>query len=208
MASFLLTPILRIEAAASGKIGKKQKIDIRPMFEQLASNPMAAAIAAAITIIIITVLAAGAFARRKYGEFLSGYWAATPDFAASANLQEFQLFIAPSDGPAGYNFQNHHTRKGYLIVVDAKGAPVANQAVEIHVRPAVGAGARSLAAPFRGRLTFSSEAPLALPAELEFAVSAFHGTLTLFDGDKVYAALAKDYATTEVALRAYAEPAE
>ena len=187
------------------------------MFERLASNPIAAAIAAAITIIIITVLAAGAFARRKYGEFLSGYWAATPDFAASANLQEFQLFIAPSDGPAGYNFhnfqnhqnlQNHHTRKGYLIVVDAKGAPVANQAVEIHVRPAVGAGARSLAAPFRGRLTFSSEAPLALPAELEFAVSAFHGTLTLFDGDKVYAALAKDYATTEVALRAYAEPTE
>jgi hypothetical protein len=157
-------------------------------------------IIAAIAVVVIVIIAAGAHARRKYGEFLSGYWAATPDFAASANLQEFQLFIAPSEGS--------HTRKGYLIIVDAKGAPVANQAVELDLRPAPGAGARSLAGPFRGRLAVSSEAPLSLPAALEFTVSAFHGTLTLFDGDKVYAALAKDYATTEVALRAYAEPAE
>lgn len=162
-------------------------------------------ILATAVVVVILIAAAAAAARRKYGEFLSGYWAATPDFAASANLQEFQLFIAPGDGAAALG---RRARKGYLIIVDAKGAPVANQAVEIHLRPAFGAGARSLAGPFRGRLTFGGEAPLALPAALEFAVSAFHGTLTLFDGDRVYAALAKDYATTEVALRAYAEPAD
>ena len=119
---------------------------------------------------------------------------------------ESEMGHGPAEPPWAHSRYPRLSRAGHKVLEDYRNFYSCESLTCITA--AFGAGARSLAGPFRGRLTFGGEAPLALPAALEFAVSAFHGTLTLFDGDRVYAALAKDYATTEVALRAYAEPAD
>lgn len=162
-------------------------------------------------LVVLLLVAAVALCRQKkaqYDKFLGGYWIATPDFAERANLSEFQLFISPPEAPAAVF--GAPARQGYLIVIDANGKTLASQALELRAAPAFGAGASALLADeFRGRLRLVSEEPLdALPETLQFSVSALNGTLTLFDGESVYANLAKEFATSSAALAAFDAPAD
>lgn len=165
----------------------------------IANAGVLAAILLAVIVVVMFAFAR-AFAQahvRRHSEFLSGYWVATSKFAADAKLSEFQLFIAPNAAP-------NAARQGYIIIVDAEGAPVANQAIELRVSPRH--SLRNLAADeYCGHMTIRpvDGEKLPFPTSLEFAVSVFNGALTLFDKEAVFASLTKDYATTEAALTAY-----
>ena len=164
---------------------------------------MAAILLAVVVVVVVAVIMVARARVRRHSEFLNGYWVATSQFAADAKLSEFQLFIAPS------NASSNAARQGYIIIVDADGAPVANQAIELRIKPR--RGIRNLAADeYRGQITISpadksENEEMPFPATLEFAVSVFNGALTLFDKEAVFASLTKDYATTEAALNAYAK---
>jgi hypothetical protein len=169
---------------------------------------MATILLAVVIVVVIAVIMMARARVRRHSEFLNGYWVATSQFAADAKLSEFQLFIAPSNSKAPSN-SNAPLRQGYIIIVDADGTPVANQAIELRIKPR--RGIRNLAADeYRGQIAISpadeSESEeLPFPASLEFSVSVFNGALTLFDKEAVFASLTKDYATTEAALNAYAK---
>ena len=159
------------------------------------------AIAAIILLVICMIVSASADAR--YANYLSGYWVVHPDFAATADLEDFQLFIGPPAAGA--------ERAGYVIVVDSKGATVANSAVDIGAAARYGSAAYALlqgsADECRGRLTldFTDKAAAgALPGELDYSLSILNGTLTLYSAGAVYACLVKELAATDTALRAYA----
>lgn len=157
----------------------------------------------AIIIVLVIVAAAESRARLRYAHYLSGYWTAHPDFAETAELSEFQLFIAPA-GAGG-------ARQGYLLIVDGAGKTIVNQAIDLRMRPRVASAAmqanKLTLDEFQGRLSIdygTAEPPAgAPPDQMRMTLSVLSGTLTLFDADRVFACLVKDFATTDSALRAY-----
>ena len=158
---------------------------------------------ALVVIVVITIIAAESRARRRYCKYLSGYWIAHPDFAETAAVSEFQLFIAPPRGRG-------RKRQGYLLIVDSSGKTAVNQAIELVARSraqlACAQSQKTTADEFQGRLDIDyggAEPPGALPSQMRMSLSVLNGTLTLFDSDRVYACLVKDFATTDSALRAY-----
>ena len=158
---------------------------------------------ALVIILVIAAIAAESRARQRYARYLSGYWTAHPDFAETAALSEFQLFIAPA-GAKG-------KRQGYLLIVDGAGKTVVNQAIDLRLRSRVSLAAaqagKVTADEFQGTLSIdygAAPAPAgAPPGKMRVSLSVLNGTLTLFDADRVFACLVKDFATTDSALRAY-----
>lgn len=158
---------------------------------------------ALVIVLVVAAIAAESRARQRYARYISGYWTAHPDFAETAALSEFQLFIAP----AGAN----GARQGYLLIVDGAGKTLVNQAIDLRMRPRVSLAAvqaRKIAADeFQGTLSIDyGAAPPpagAPPDKMRISLSVLNGTLTLFDADRIFACLVKDLATTDSALRAY-----
>jgi len=143
---------------------------------------------------------ASARANARYNDYLSGYWVIHPDFATQAALDEFQLFIGPQAGGS--------ERDGYLIIVDSAGTAVANGAVDIGVRIAMGSALGAMLQnkndECRGQLKLAAATGMnTLPTNLDFSLSILNGTLTLYDAGKVYACLVKDIAVSDTALLAY-----
>lgn len=160
-------------------------------------------IIALVIILVVAAIVAESRARRRYAQYLSGYWTAHPDFAATADLSEFQLFIAPA-GARG-------KRQGYMLIIDGAGTTVVNQAIDLRMRPradlAVVQAKKITSDEFQGTLTIDygteAEPASAPPSRMRMSLSILNGTLTLFDADRVFACLVKDFATTDSALKAY-----
>ena len=161
-------------------------------------------ILALVVVLIVAAIVAESRARRRYARYLAGYWTAHPDFAETAALSEFQLFIAPALATGG-------KRQGYLLIVDGAGKTVVNQAIDLQMRPrarsAMAQANKTASDEFQGTLSIDyGAAPPpagAPPVQMRISLSVLNGSLTLFDDDRIFACLVKDFATTDSALRAY-----
>lgn len=175
------------------------------MQSQRASTFAIRTLAAVIIVLIVVLAAAATLAAQRYGRYLTGLWVGNPVFLTKAELKDFQLFIAPRE---------RGRRQGYLIITGSDGEFVSNQAVEIRERPR---GWSALCAAFRTErdayvepafeieydsVVLSGESP-PMPASMKMTLSILGGTLTLYDGEKVYAFLEKDFDASAAATAAY-----
>lgn len=162
-------------------------------------------IALVIVIIVITIVAMYR-AKKRYQEYLSGYWILYPfnedgnqessDLKSSGNkFSDFQLFIAPVEAKS---------RKGYIIAADLDDVPVINQAISLKEK-----AGRCRHGDFQGKLLIepgeqdADNMNKSIPPELDMKLSMQKGTLTLYANGEVYARLVKDFATSEEALKVY-----
>ena len=136
----------------------------------------------AITIVVIVVIIC-TFSLRRYTAFLSGLWVGDPDFLSSAQLQDFQLYIAPE------------CQQGYLIISDSDGEFIANLAFDLDVAhstiSAISAATR-VADIYRTNCSIICDDPIPFPTSIKIAISILNGTLTLYDDTRIYAYLIKD----------------
>lgn len=164
------------------------------------------AVAIAVLLLVIVVVV-GAIAVGRYENYLSGLWVGDPGFLKKAQLRDMQLFLAPREDGC---------RQGYLIMTDLDGNFVSNQAFEFRERSAVQRWWTALKAVFRTRrdaysarcvefeyddVAAGTEPPM--PERMKMTLSMLDGTLTLYDGEKVYAFLEKDLAASAAAVEAY-----
>ena len=173
-----------------------------------------------VAIILITFAVLGAAAVRRYDNYLTGFWVGNPMFLEKAQLSDFQLFIAPREDGC---------RQGYLIITDADGEFISNQAIEINERggapwwAALRAAAQVKHDIYAARLLeieYDSEGDRdseggcdaeggrgadepPMPNTLKMTLSILDGTLTLVNDGKVYAFLEKDLASSTAAVEAY-----
>jgi hypothetical protein len=184
------------------------------------------AITIAVVVILLIVIAAallGKLAISRYENYLSGLWVGDPSFLAQAQLRDMQLFLAPrEDG----------RRQGYLIMTDASGNFISNQAIEVQVRSAPQRWWTALKSVFRsasdaykaseveveydacssagdGGPSAGDGGPSAdgaeppMPTHMKMSLSVLDGTLTFYDSEKVYAFLEKDLVASAAAVEAY-----
>lgn len=163
---------------------------------------------AAIVVLVLIVIVAliGSAAVRRYDHYLSGLWIGDPAFLKKAQLRDLQLFIAPREEAC---------RQGYLIITDENGEFISNQAIEIRER----GGSRrwsALRSMFRAekdaytsrRFEIEYDSVLEgdeppMPETMRMTLSILDGTLTLYDGEKVYAFMEKDLAASAAAIEAF-----
>lgn len=164
------------------------------------------AIVIALVIVMIVILI-GVMAMRRYENYLSGYWVGDPGFMERAELKDMQLFIAPKEDGS---------RQGYLIMTDIHGNFVSNQAIEIKEGSTVQRWWTGLKSSFatkkdiysakRVSIEYDDPSDSPMPTEMKMSVSILDGTLTLYDGEKVWAFLGKDTLTSAAAIEAYESP--
>ncbi|MDE2095936.1 MAG: hypothetical protein KGL39_01665 [Patescibacteria group bacterium] len=159
------------------------------------------ALAVVVVVAIIVIAVTAGSERSRCGDALSGVWVGDPTFLKKADLADMQLYIAPDAG---------QTRDGYLIMTNAAGEFVANQAVDVEYSfGAFPLGAARLfnsalrRTPTHGTLQISG-GTLPLPDEMRFALSSADSSLTLF-GEKLFAFLYKDPVATAAARHKLAE---
>ena len=169
-------------------------------------SPVALAAAAAAVAVLVVIAVVGAVSARRYEAFLGGYWVGDPGFLERARLKDMQLFIAP---------ERAGRRQGYLLMTDLAGGFLANQTVEIRVGSAARRWWSATRSVFRAEhdaydsdtfeLRCEGEGGLPpMPQSMKMSASIGDGTLTLYDGERVYAFLAKDPSTSAAAAGAYA----
>ena len=170
-----------------------------------AGRTLAFALAAAAVVVLLLVYAALiAPAARRYRDYLSGFWVGAAAFLPKAQLSDMQLYLAPPEGGV---------RQGYLLMVDDAGAFVANCPIELRGAPRPWSAARATLAREGDRCAFpaleleleaGAAGPLPpIPAALRGVLSVLDGSLTLYDGEKVYAFLYKDAQASDAANGAY-----
>lgn len=167
------------------------------------------ALYAAVVVLVLVVIIAlvGAAAVRRYEYYLAGLWVGDPAFLKKAQLRDLQLFIAPREDGC---------RQGYLIITDENGEFVSNQAIEIRERSGGSRWWSALRSTFRAEkdaytsrcfeveydaVKEGDEPPM--PETMKMTLSILDGTLTLYDGEKVYAFMEKDHAASAAAIEAY-----
>jgi hypothetical protein len=167
------------------------------------------ALYAAVVVLVLVVIIAlvGAAAVRRYEHYLAGLWVGDPAFLKKAQLRDLQLFIAPREDGC---------RQGYLIITDENGEFVSNQAIEIRERSGGSRWWSALRSTFRAEkdaytarcfeveydaVKEGDEPPM--PETMKMTLSILDGTLTLYDGEKVYAFMEKDLAASAAAIEAY-----
>jgi len=169
--------------------------------------PRREVVIAVVVVVLIVMIALVRIGSSRYDNYLSGMWVGDPGFLESAQILDFQLFLAPSSGKE---------RQGYLIITDMDGSFTANQAIELELKPSLSGGWSSFQSIFKTSedlynvpkvdLEFDDdEGPTPMPSRLKLSMSILDGTLTLFDDEKVYAFLEKDLASTAAAVEAYHE---
>ena len=140
----------------------------------------------------------------RYDNYLSGLWVGDPAFLKKAQLGDLQLFIAPREKGC---------RQGYLIMANEDGEFISNQAIEIHELAnwwsALRASFRSKKDTYTARrleieydAVKEGDAP-PMPDRMKMTLSILDGTLTLYDGKKVYAFMEKSPAASAAAVDAY-----
>ena len=141
---------------------------------------------------------------RRYDHYLSGLWVGDPAFLKKAQLGDLQLFIAPREKGC---------RQGYLIMANEDGEFISNQAIEIHELAnwwsATRAWFQSKKDTYTARRLVieydavkEGDAP-PMPDRMKMTLSILDGTLTLYDGKKVYAFMEKSPAASAAAVEAY-----
>ena len=156
-----------------------------------------------ISIIIIFIIT-GAIAVQRYENYLSGYWVGDPGFLKKAQLKAMELFIAPKEDGS---------RQGYLIMTDLDGNFISNQAVEIREHSSMQRWWTSLGSVFKTKrdaytaqkveIEYDDKGTTPMPEQVKMTLSILDGTLTLYDGEKVYAFLEKDLLVSAAAVEAY-----
>ena len=157
--------------------------------------------------ILVIALTLGALAAKRYENFISGLWIGDPGFLERAQLKDMQLFLAPAEGGV---------RQGYLIMTDLQGEFVSNQALEVREKSSARRWWTALKSVFRtGQDVYTASkvefvfddaetgADPPMPPLMKMSVSMIDGSLTLYDGEKVYAFLGKDPAASAAAVEAY-----
>ena len=161
-----------------------------------------ALIVAVVIFILIVVVAKTAV--HRYEHYLSGLWVGDPAFLKKAQLSDLQLFIAPREKGC---------RQGYLIMTNEDGEFISNQAIEIHELAswwsALQASLRVKKDTYTTRrleieydAVKEGDAP-PMPGSMKMTMSILDGTLTLYDGKKVYAFMEKSPAASAAAVDAY-----
>jgi len=158
-------------------------------------------LALVVVLIIVVVLTLGVPAARRYKNYLSGMWIGDPGFLRKAQLSDLQLFVAPLEGGS---------RQGYLIMTDLDGNFISNQAVEMRVNTSMWSALRSslkttadtfVSPQVAFEFDDSGEPPI--PTTLKLTLSILDGSLTLYDDEKVYAFMTKDFSASTSAIEAY-----
>jgi len=163
------------------------------------------ALAVTVVLVILLIAVTANMASKRYDGYLEGLWAGDPGFLEESQLSDFQLYIGPRKG---------RKREGYLLMADTTGAFVANQAIEIEEPRSRWLSA--LRNVFKAkddkymlhhvRFTYTNgDEPM--PSEMRLTLSILNGTLTLHDGEKLYAFLEKDIAASAAAAEVAALPA-
>jgi len=165
----------------------------------------------------------------KYENYLTGLWVGNAAFLKKAQLQDFQLFIAPSE---------NGNRQGYLIITDLDNEFILNKAITIHSSQcwksiissifqtkddiykkyslniefdsdeSKSDGAKSDGAKSDGAKSDESNSDNPkdpIPNNIKLTLSMLNGTLTLYDDKKVYAFMEKDLVASAAAIEAYNE---
>lgn len=148
-----------------------------------------------VFIIIVIVFYVVYMSTKRYDKYLEGYWVGDPGFLHDANLRDFQLYVG--DVVSG-------ERVGYLIITDANGEYLSNQAVKI-----TGSRTPGFRDAFKidGEMDFhcSFQSDGELPFEdVCLRLSIMNGTLTIRDDEEVFAFLVKDHSATLTAKQAFA----
>jgi hypothetical protein len=178
----------------------------------MAASPRAWAIAVLVVLIILIVAAVGAgrAMMRRYDHYLSGMWAADPAFLQKASLSDMQLYISPASRAAP-------DRKGYLIMVNAEGDFLVNQAITVEAafewKSALGTLLKPRHDACDGRATMrvlegqgaEGGAKQPFPSRLRLTLSMGDGVLTLRDDEKIWALLIKDFEASTAAKAAWEE---
>lgn len=113
---------------------------------------------------------------------LPGMWAGTPDFLKKAGLEEFVLLVGPD------------ISSSYLLMANEDGKTVANAPVcTVFAESFASCAMAALyGGSIKGTLLCEAFPEGTLPECVEFVLDVENGTLTLFDDQKIYAALYKD----------------
>jgi len=162
---------------------------------------------AAIIVILIVLIAVVPPRVRDYELFLSGFWSGEPTFLKEAGLSEMYLYIAPCERCGG-----RWCRQGYLVMVDAGGAMVSNQGIEITYGGITGRWKSALKSHFPSRAQETYRIPGAeftyddesvMPEDMRMGLNVTEGTLALYTDEKIYAFFVKDNETSIAANEEY-----
>jgi hypothetical protein len=153
-------------------------------------------------LVLLTIVIVGMSMRSRYDTHLSGYWVGDTAFLEKSKLKDIQLFIAPVEDGA---------RSGYLIMTDANGDYISNQAVTITAGASLWSALKNTLKARHDQYTVSAEieydgtvsASSPMPTAVRLTLSILDGTLTIYDKDKVWAHLVRDNQATGPALAAY-----
>jgi hypothetical protein len=158
------------------------------------------ALAATIAIVLVIIAKSACSAIKRYDMYLEGLWSGDPGYLESAQLSDFQLYIGAL---------KQGKRQGYIIMTDHTGTFVANQAIEIEESRPNSRWWPALKNSFKTQhdaytmckvhFTYDGDAPPPMPTTMKLTLSILDGTLTLYDGDKIYAFLEKDIAASTAA---------
>lgn len=168
--------------------------------EVIRINMSRIALAATVVILLVIILTTATISVRRYNGYLEGLWSGDPGFLETAQLSDFQLYIGP---------HKHGKREGYLILADNANNFVANQAIEIVEPRLCSRWMPALRNAFKTRhdafvmrdvqFVYSDTGSAPMPTSMKLTLSILDGTLTLYDGEKVYAFLEKDIAASNAA---------
>lgn len=131
----------------------------------------------------------------RYESFLNGYWIGENNFLQKAQLDDFQLFIAPNGD-------------GYLLITDQNGEFISNQAIKIKKSFDVWTLLSPLSFLFSiesdkytRKIAIECDQNTAIPKKLKMTVSLINNTLTLYDDKKIYAHMVKDNTISNAAIK-------
>jgi hypothetical protein len=138
---------------------------------------------------------------RRHRQYLPGVWVGDKSFLEEAGLSELMLFLSPEeDGECD----------GYLLMVGQdEGGDVFDGKVKVRRGAACpfaaikAAGSASGTATWRGTEIEFGGAGGPMPSELSLTLSMPESTLTLHDGEKIFALLVKDPGVTKEAISAF-----
>ncbi len=160
-----------------------------------------------VDVILIVLIAVVSPRVRDYELFLSGFWSGEPTFLKEAGLSEMYLYVSPCERSGG-----RWCRQGYLVMVDAGGAMVSNQGVEITYGGMAGRWKSALKSHFSGGAQETYRIPGAeftfddrsvMPEDMRMGLNVTEGTLALYTDEKIYAFFVKDNETSIAANEEY-----
>lgn len=152
--------------------------------------------ALSISVLLVLTLTLVAAMTRQYDDCLTGVWVCDPAFLESAQLGDFQFYIAPGT----------RERTGYLIIANEDGTLAANQAVTVKTGHYLARAAATVHALAKGVQRGHMEilgAETMMPQHLQWSLSLKGESLTLHDQKTIYAFMYKDVVASAAAQTAW-----